>query len=50
VVGAPDPTSIMLAALETMAYTVAAASRLFLMTASVIGSAPIAVTRKILGM
>jgi hypothetical protein len=39
----------MLAAIETMAYTVAAANRLFLIAASAMGS-PVSVTRRILGL
>jgi hypothetical protein len=45
----PDPTMVMLAAIETMAITVAAANRMFLAAASLMG-APIEVTRKILGL
>ena len=44
-----DPTMVMLAAIETMAITVAAANRMFLAAASLMG-APIEVTRKILGL
>jgi len=46
---APDPMLIMLAAIETMAHTVAAANRMFLAAASLMG-APIEITRKILGI
>lgn len=49
VTGVPDPTMVMLAAIETMAITVAAANRMFLAAASLMG-APIEVTRKILGL
>ena len=44
-----DPTSLMLAAIETMAHTVAASTRIMLAAASLMG-APIEVTRKILGI
>jgi hypothetical protein len=44
-----DPASVMLAALETMAHTVAASTRLMLAAASILG-APLEVTRKILGL
>jgi|SRR5262249_49192889 len=44
-----DPASLMLAAIETMAHTVAASTRLMLAAASILG-APIQVTRKILGL
>jgi hypothetical protein len=44
-----DPASVMLAAIETMAQTVAASTRLMLAAASVLG-APLEVTRKILGL
>lgn len=43
-----DPTSVMLAALETIAHTVAASTRIMLAAASMF-SAPVEVTRKILG-
>jgi len=45
---ATDPTGVMLAAVETLAHTVAASTRLMLAAASLMG-APIEVTRKILG-
>ena len=44
-----DPAMVMLAAIETIAITVAAANRMFLAAASLMG-APIEVTRKILGL
>jgi hypothetical protein len=47
--GFPDPTMVMLAAIETMAITVSAANRMFLAAASLM-CAPISVTRKILGL
>ena len=47
--GFPDPTQIFLAAIETLAITVASANRMFLAAASLLG-APIEVTRKILGL
>jgi len=43
-----DPTSLMLAAIETMAHTVAASTRIMLAAASLMG-APVEVTLKILG-
>ena len=43
-----DPTSLMLAAIETIAHTVAASTRIMLAAASVM-TAPVEVTRKILG-
>ena len=47
--GMMDPTSVMLAAIETMAHTVAASTRIMLAAASMMG-APVEVTRKILGL
>jgi hypothetical protein len=47
--GGLEPASLMLVALETMAHSVAASTRLMLAAASLMG-APIEVTRKILGI
>lgn len=44
-----DPASVMLAAIETMAHTVAASTRMMLAAASILG-APVEVTRRILGL